>query len=124
MAYRVLQGEQRPVVNRVLNAAAGRDVEALGCLVTRHLGVDQELIALISGHEMELVGAAPAPLGEVVEAVRRGHDVARPDEESGAIAAPAGIDAPDGAPGVLHRLHQDPPIGTNVRRDGSWQGEK
>ena len=80
--------------------------------------MNQDLVALIACHEMEFVGTAPAPFGEVVKTMRRGHDMAWSHQKAGAVTTPAGIDAADGAPGILHGLHEDAPVGLVAGLDG------
>src|SRR3546814_6887409 len=82
--------------------------------------MQDEAVALVAGDEVELDGAAPAADHRVVEAVRGGQDMALADQEARAVAAAAGIDAADGAPGVLHGVHLDPPL---RRRDLQRRGE-
>src|SRR3546814_4583700 len=82
--------------------------------------MQEEAGALVAGDEVKRDGAAPAADHRVVEAVRGGQDMALADQEARAVAAAAGIDAADGAPGVLHGVHLDPPL---RRRDLQRRGE-
>src|SRR3546814_18064151 len=86
--------------------------------------MQDEAVALVAGDKVELDGAAPAADHRVVEAVRGGQDMALADQEARAVAAAAGIDAADGAPGVLHGVHLDPPLRRRAlqRRGWGWTG--
>src|SRR3546814_18267496 len=91
----------------------------VGPAVADDLGMQDEAVALVAGDEVELDGAAPAADHRVVEAVRGGQDMALADQEARAVAAAAGLDAADGAPGVLHGVHPHPPL---RRRDLQRRG--